>query len=277
MTFSELQTLESLHQHVLLWKQIHDNEKIQSQELQNENKNILINIKHPYVDWEHGPRDLFLTPNYHSRRNLQQQHRIRPSAVHCPMRSFHAPHYIYCIFQGALQYTTTLDYTHRVRVSGRIEPMDELIFYSHRMVYTNQTICWDPICTVETEKSEATIPRRSWGDAKRQTPRVTAWLLWPVALNDLVQVLSILEGPWCRFLYSVRLSKVKDRFSNDEGGCCHFCIYIYMYSLSQLFRIQKSRHRCIVFWAGFISRFVFYKLELFQITFSEKFNFRQSN
>ena len=30
--------------------------------------------------------------------------------------------------------------------------MDELIHYSHRMVYTNQTTCWDPI---ETERSEA--------------------------------------------------------------------------------------------------------------------------
>ena len=57
-------------------------------------------------------------------------------------------------------------------LSGRIEPMDELIYCSHRTVYTNQTICWDPI---ETERSEATIPRRGRGDAKRQTPRVTAW------------------------------------------------------------------------------------------------------
>ena len=58
-----------------------------------------------------------------------------------------------------------------VTLSGRIEPMDELIHCSHRTVYTNQTICWDPI---ETERSEATIPRRSRGDAKRQTPDVTA-------------------------------------------------------------------------------------------------------
>ena len=45
--------------------------------------------------------------------------------------------------------------------------MVELIHCSHRMVYTNQTICWDPI---ETERSEATIPRRSRGDAKCLTP-----------------------------------------------------------------------------------------------------------
>ena len=70
-------------------------------------------------------------------------------------------------------------------LSGRIEPMDELIYCSHRTVYTNQTICWDPI---ETERSEATIPRRSRGDAKRQTPRVTAWSLWPVVQSVLVPV-----------------------------------------------------------------------------------------
>ena len=46
------------------------------------------------------------------------------------------------------------------RMSGRIEPMVELIHCSHRTVYTNQTICLDPI---ETERSEATIPRRSRG------------------------------------------------------------------------------------------------------------------
>ena len=28
-------------------------------------------------------------------------------------------------------------------------------------------------------------------------------------------------------LYSFRLSKAKDRFSKDEGGCCHFCIDTY--------------------------------------------------
>ena len=33
-----------------------------------------------------------------------------------------------------------------------MEPMVELIHYSHRIVYTNQTICWDPI---ESERSEA--------------------------------------------------------------------------------------------------------------------------
>ena len=49
--------------------------------------------------------------------------------------------------------------------------LDELIHCSHRTAYTNQTICWDPI---ETERSVATIPRRSRGDAKRQTPWVTA-------------------------------------------------------------------------------------------------------
>ena len=56
-------------------------------------------------------------------------------------------------------------------VSGRIEPMVELIHCSHRTVYTNQTICWDPI---ETERIEVTIPRRSRGDAKRQKPRTKA-------------------------------------------------------------------------------------------------------
>ena len=68
-------------------------------------------------------------------------------------------------------------------LSGRIEPMDELIYCSHRMVYTKQTICWDPI---ETEGSVATIPRRSRGDAKRQSPQVTAWSLWPVVQSVLV-------------------------------------------------------------------------------------------
>ena len=47
-------------------------------------------------------------------------------------------------------------------VLDRIGPMVELIHCSHRTVYTNQTICWDPI---ETKKSEATIPRRSWGES----------------------------------------------------------------------------------------------------------------
>ena len=61
--------------------------------------------------------------------------------------------------------------------------LDELIHCSHRTAYTNQTICWDPI---ETERSVATIPRRSRGDAKRKTPRVTAWSLWPVVQSILV-------------------------------------------------------------------------------------------
>ena len=79
-----------------------------------------------------------------------------------------------------------------VEVSGRIEPMVELIHCSHRMIYTNQTICWDPI---ETERSEATIPRRSRGDAKRQTPRLTAWSLWPVVQKDLVPYFFYLVIP----------------------------------------------------------------------------------
>ena len=75
-------------------------------------------------------------------------------------------------------------YNTETGVSARIEPMVELIHCSHQTVHTNQTICWD---LIETERSEATIPRRrSLGDAKRQTPRVTAWSLWPVVQKDLV-------------------------------------------------------------------------------------------
>ena len=41
-------------------------------------------------------------------------------------------------------------------VLDRIEPMVELVYCSHRTVYTDHKICRDPI---ETERSEATIPR----------------------------------------------------------------------------------------------------------------------
>ena len=54
----------------------------------------------------------------------------------------------------------TLHLLSKLMVSGRIEPMVELLNCSHRTVYTNQTICSDPI---ETERSEATIPR--WREA----------------------------------------------------------------------------------------------------------------
>ena len=60
---------------------------------------------------------------------------------------------------------------HIFRLSGRIEPMVELIHCSHRTIYTNQTIGWDPI---ETERSKVTIPRQSRGDAKCQSPRMRA-------------------------------------------------------------------------------------------------------
>ena len=96
-------------------------------------------------------------------------------------------------------------------VSGRIEPTVELIFCSHRMVYTNQT-------PIETERSEATIPRRSWGDAKRQTPRVTAWLLWPVALNDLVPFSCCLcTVVKCTVLYSTVLEAASQTTAVQEA------------------------------------------------------------
>ena len=41
-------------------------------------------------------------------------------------------------------------------VSDPIEPMVELVHCSHRTVYTDHKICWDP---KETERSKATIPR----------------------------------------------------------------------------------------------------------------------
>ena len=46
---------------------------------------------------------------------------------------------------ACIMYSTVLE-----TLSGRIEPMVELIHCSH----TNQTICWDPI---ETERSEAPV------------------------------------------------------------------------------------------------------------------------
>ena len=73
-------------------------------------------------------------------------------------------------------------------MSDRIEPMVELIHCSHRTVYTNQSICWDPI---ETERSKATISRRRGGNAKRQSPRVRAWSLWPVDQIDLISLLTL--------------------------------------------------------------------------------------
>ena len=109
----------------------------------------------------------------------------------------HKNNRFYCCPVYTVTYSTMFNSTHWVSsptvkcllwVSGRIELMVELIHCSHWMVYTNQTICWDPI---ETERSEATIPRRSRGDAKRQTPRVTAWSLWPVVQKDLVMFTAV--------------------------------------------------------------------------------------
>ena len=78
--------------------------------------------------------------------------------------------------------------------------MDELIYCSHRMVYTNQTICWDPI---ETERSEATIPRRSRGDAKRQSPCVTACCMITVtggSKRPCTRCLATMRQGGCAFL-----------------------------------------------------------------------------
>ena len=60
--------------------------------------------------------------------------------------------------------------------------MDELIYYSHRKVYTNQTICWDPI---ETERGEATIPCEAKVTRSARNPGV-----------HLLRVLEI-SHPWC--------------------------------------------------------------------------------
>ena len=43
------------------------------------------------------------------------------------------------------------------------------------------------------------------------------WVIWQIFLRHYV------------YLYSFRLSKAKYRFSKDKGGCCHFCIYIYIF------------------------------------------------
>ena len=56
-----------------------------------------------------------------------------------------------------------------VRQSGSWSGVHTLcILPEQEEVGTNQTICWDPI---ETERSEAAIPRRNRGDVKCQTPR----------------------------------------------------------------------------------------------------------
>ena len=93
-------------------------------------------------------------------------------------------------------------------VSGQIEPMDELIHCSHRTVYTNQTIGWDPI---EIERSEATILRRSWGDPKRHSPRVRAWSLWLVVQSVLVPIPSLKDSTMWRGNATLRWRRIQNR------------------------------------------------------------------
>ena len=109
---------------------------------------------------------------------------------------------------------------------GRIEQMVELIHCSHRMpmVYTNQTICWDPI---ETERSEATIPRRSRGDAKRQSPCVTACCMITVtggSKRPCTRCLATMrQGGMC--IFKVKILKTHTRLKKKFISVFSFCFY----------------------------------------------------
>ena len=59
------------------------------------------------------------------------------------------------------------------------------------------------------------------------------------------KILNIADRSWCCFLYCFQLSKAKDRFSKDEGGCCHFCIDIYSFSFFFSFLFCGFFHFCV--------------------------------
>ena len=68
--------------------------------------------------------------------------------------------------------------------------------------------------------------------------------------TDTIWYCSILPtGARCRFPYTFRLSKAKDRLSKDDGGRCQFFIHKYsLVELNRLFQKDRGMNSILLLW-----------------------------